>query len=735
MGKMDNVCIVIPAYNEEENISLLIKQWYPVIEKVGNQSLILVVDDGSKDETRSILFNLSKQYKNLRVVSKPNEGHGKAIRYGYEKALSYKTDYIFQIDSDRQTEPDEFWDFWKERNNHSVIIGHRKKRQDGISRKVVTLVLRLLIYLFFHIDVKDANTPFRLMKRECLERYLSKIPEDFNLTNVLLSIYFVFYKENIIFIPITFKPRQGGVNSINIKKIIGIGIQTYDDFKKIRKNLLNKKEKKWHLVIYSFLLAFLVITFCSKCSFLYPMNDGNDMNAYFTVGKSIKHGLIPYKDLFEQKGPFIYAIYFMGSLFSETSFIGIYLIEILFFTFFLYYSSKIIGLFLRREYIYMILPLFATFVATNASFFHGGSAEEFALPFLMYSFYHLLVYLKTEKELPFSVLLKNGLAAGFIFMIKYNLLGFHFAFCIFLLLDFLIKNRRISLKICFSFLAGMLIPFLFFSIYFLCNHAFREFIDTYFIFNIFGYSTGLPLHLKWMLVKEEFITIFSNNIFAFLILWIGFLYFFLHKKIFRSFYKIVPIFTFLMLLLGVYCGGRTYIYYYLVAMPFYLLGIIAIPLFIEEYYKKIPSFVLMFVNLLSFYFCFQLLLSNPNFYFSRYRKQNLVQYQFADIIKKDKDPSFMEYQCLDNGFYFTTNKVPNERYFISLNVIKQKYPNIFQDQTKRIKEKKVNFVILKKQHNSNDEIPEIITQSYKLVKKEPQIYENELYLYFLFKKK
>ena len=82
MGKMDNVCIVIPAYNEEENISLLIKQWKKKKKKVGNQSLILVVDDGSKDETRSILFNLSKQYKNLRVVSKPNEGHGKAIRYG-----------------------------------------------------------------------------------------------------------------------------------------------------------------------------------------------------------------------------------------------------------------------------------------------------------------------------------------------------------------------------------------------------------------------------------------------------------------------------------------------------------------------------------------------------------------------------------------------------------------------------------------------------------------------------
>ena len=75
-----------------------------------------------------------------------------------------------------------------------------------------------------------------------LEKYIDEIPDKFNLSNVMLTVLLVYNKEDVEFIPITFRPRQGGVNSINFKKIIGIGKQAVKDFSQIKKTM--KKSKK-----------------------------------------------------------------------------------------------------------------------------------------------------------------------------------------------------------------------------------------------------------------------------------------------------------------------------------------------------------------------------------------------------------------------------------------------------------------------------------------------------------
>ena len=75
------------------------------------------------------------------------------------------------------------------------------------------------------------------MPKKLLQKYIVKVPENFNLSNVMLTVLFLRGKENVQFIPITFRPRQGGVNSINLKKITKIGIQAVKDFRTIKKNL------------------------------------------------------------------------------------------------------------------------------------------------------------------------------------------------------------------------------------------------------------------------------------------------------------------------------------------------------------------------------------------------------------------------------------------------------------------------------------------------------------------
>ncbi len=236
---MDKLYIVIPAYNEEENIRQVVEDWYPVAEKYnGNgESRLVIIDDGSRDGTYEILKNCAADKPLLLPLTKPNGGHGATVLYGYHYALDSGADYIFQTDSDGQTLPEEFDPFWEQREDYDMVIGWRRGRQDGGSRVFVTKTLKTVIRLCFGVTVTDANTPYRLMKADTLRQYIGLIPENFNLSNVLLSVIYAKKGCRVKYIPITFRPRQGGVNSINMKKIFRIGQQALHDFREINKAL------------------------------------------------------------------------------------------------------------------------------------------------------------------------------------------------------------------------------------------------------------------------------------------------------------------------------------------------------------------------------------------------------------------------------------------------------------------------------------------------------------------
>ena len=233
---MDKLYIVRPAYNEEENIEAVVAQWHPVVETIGKESRLVVMDDGSKDHTYERLRRLQDRYPQLTAVTKPNEGHGGTVLRAYRYAIERGADYIFQTDSDGQTLPEEFWPLWENRQKGGLQIGQRRNREDGVSRVIVTRVLRLVLFAVFKVWVTDANTPFRLMKAAELKQVLEKIPEGFNLSNVIMTVVYE-KKKAVVYYPITFRPRQGGVNSINLRKISRIGWQAVKDFRKIRREI------------------------------------------------------------------------------------------------------------------------------------------------------------------------------------------------------------------------------------------------------------------------------------------------------------------------------------------------------------------------------------------------------------------------------------------------------------------------------------------------------------------
>ncbi|MDR1393568.1 MAG: glycosyltransferase family 2 protein [Bifidobacteriaceae bacterium] len=227
----DLLYAIIPAYNESDNVVALVAEWAPVIQATGPDARLVVIDDGSSDNTFELLEGLRADYGGTLVaLTKPNSGHGATLLYGYHYALEHGADYVFQTDSDRQTSPQEFGAFWDARQTADAAIGQRTARQDGLSRLVVTRVLRLVTQLVFRVKVPDSNCPFRLVNAASLASALATIPPDHNLANVLLSVRLIQQERQVLWLPISFRPRQGGVNSINLRRITGIGRRAVRDF-------------------------------------------------------------------------------------------------------------------------------------------------------------------------------------------------------------------------------------------------------------------------------------------------------------------------------------------------------------------------------------------------------------------------------------------------------------------------------------------------------------------------
>lgn len=242
----DILYIVIPAYNEEANIKSTLDAWYPVVERhnESGKSRIVVVNDGSKDNTFEIMKEYAKTHPLFVPLTKSNSGHGSTVIFAYDYAIKSGATWIFQTDSDGQTNPNEFDGFWSDRENFDAIFGNRTKRGDGKKRKMVEKVVCRLVKHYFKVKVPDANAPFRLMRADKVKEYLVKLRPDYNLPNIMMTTYFKYYNDRVEFKPISFKPRTKGKNSINVRKIFKIGRKALKDFRQLKRDLKTEKKAK-----------------------------------------------------------------------------------------------------------------------------------------------------------------------------------------------------------------------------------------------------------------------------------------------------------------------------------------------------------------------------------------------------------------------------------------------------------------------------------------------------------
>lgn len=471
-------------------------------------------------------------------------------------------------------------------------------------------------------------------------------------------------------------------------------------------------------------ISILFLGICSKNSPLYLINDWFDANAFFTVGKSMMKGIVPYKSLFEQKGPLLYFIYGIGSLISYDSFVGVFIFEVIFFSVFLFYVYKTSKIFVKETNVYFFIILAAMLITSLKSFSHGGSAEEFCLPFMMYGIYTFIKFLK-EYKITNKQMIISGICAGCIFVTKYTLLGIYIgimlSFIVIMLLD---KNIKDLIKKCIYFGFGFLIAIFPWIIYFCATNAIKEFIDVYFLINIGAYPKKISILSKIVKAFNLVIYNLTSEITYFIFIVIGSLLLFLDKNKWGIKYSNLSVFTVLILTgLCIFIGGTNYHYYPLALSPFIIIGMIKI--FKNVNINKAMVMFFIPISLVSTFY----LSSNTNMIGKQ--KEDYAQFKFGDIISKYENPKIINYGFLDGGFYLTSKTIPDCYYFMKNNISYENYPEMLDGQLEYIEKVSPEFVIIK--NKPFGRIKKILSQKYEKISTHSQKYQKKDVTYTLYR--
>jgi glycosyltransferase involved in cell wall biosynthesis len=185
MRKVSELSIFFPFWNEQENIESVIKKAIPVAQKVADKWEIIMVDDGSSDNTLGIAQKLAKQ--DPRLIAVPhgkNRGYGAALKTGFAKA---KYNLAVFNDGDGQFDLSEVTKFLDKIENADMVIGYRKRRLDNPFRHLLMNMLKIWDLVLFGFKFKDIDCGFKLFKKEALNKILPFQSEGAMITTEILA--------------------------------------------------------------------------------------------------------------------------------------------------------------------------------------------------------------------------------------------------------------------------------------------------------------------------------------------------------------------------------------------------------------------------------------------------------------------------------------------------------------------------------------------------------------------
>lgn len=165
---MPSLSIVLPAYNEEENVASAVEQVSAVVQELGMDYEIILVNDGSADRTGEIGRELEQRVPNFRLVEHyPNRGYGGSLKAGFAAATK---DLVAFVPADNQFDFSEVSQLLERLDEADIVSGYRADRQDSFIRKFNALGWNMVVRLLFGSLCRDIDCGFKLFRREILDR-------------------------------------------------------------------------------------------------------------------------------------------------------------------------------------------------------------------------------------------------------------------------------------------------------------------------------------------------------------------------------------------------------------------------------------------------------------------------------------------------------------------------------------------------------------------------------------
>lgn len=229
--KCDKIAIVLPTYNERENIHLLIPVLEDLFEKNNIDGHIIIVDDNSKDGTAKVAIQFARAYQNIMVIQRPGKmGLGSAYRLGFKHALNLEKNIIFMMDADLSHRPSFIPDFLKcmKKYGPGLVIGSRYVNRGGtkgwpMRRKLMSHGANFFGKMILGIyNVSDMTSGFRAFSAETLEKIKFN---ELNSNGYAFIGELLFRTKTEKFrvkeIPIVFHEREIGKSKLGIDEVKG----------------------------------------------------------------------------------------------------------------------------------------------------------------------------------------------------------------------------------------------------------------------------------------------------------------------------------------------------------------------------------------------------------------------------------------------------------------------------------------------------------------------------------
>lgn len=449
--------------------------------------------------------------------------------------------------------------------------------------------------------------------------------------------------------------------------------------------MISKRSQRERLLTLG--MSILLMTFGSMTSPLFPLHTGVDQNCFLSVAKFWLDGRIPYRDIYEQKGPLLYLLHLPAAAMPTLRFFGVYLLQIVLWYAILCTAASLSDRFLPHRYAGSVQAISGLVMVCSFCYSRGDNAEELCLLPVMCSLCDLMDASRIphgQAPISWQCILKNGVFAGLVLWIKFSMLGFYIGWCILIGIWCWREQGFLSaLRAGCCFLGGMLLTTLPWLLYFGAHHALGDLIEVYFISNATRYPRKITL-------LQRILDFFAKDIG-----WNPILMPLLLSTVItlRKHVNLREKTAIWLPMASLYCfvfiGGVRYRYYLLILAAFVPVAISLI----LPYLRKISNILQHKKTLAGIWCTILLLCSNCTAYFGK-SSASYPQMYFAQYIPEGA--VLLNYGFLDGGFALISNaQFPAGRFFCKLNIYRDALPEMYEAQEETIRTRAADFVVVR----------------------------------------